>query len=83
MNKSGAGDRLAHELALPRQRRAWLQLTVAAMVLLGCWGFLLPRLRQVPEIDRHVSQMQEAKIDAGAMFYTELNWNAPPGWVFR
>ncbi|GEM_PF-1305719 len=61
----------------------WGQLILCVGVVVAVWGFVLPWLRQVPAVNRHVTTLSEANINADAMFYTELEWQAPPGAVWR
>lgn len=61
----------------------WRRLLVWVAILVLVWGVGLPWLQQVPEIDRHVTTLSEANINADAMFYTELEWESPAGAVWR
>jgi hypothetical protein len=58
-----------------------LCLCVAALVLIWCVG--LPTLAKFRPLREHIDAMEKGEVNVNAMFYTELNWDPPPGAVWR
>jgi hypothetical protein len=55
---------------------------IASGLIALIWTLVLPQVARIAPIERHIRTMQERDINVGAMFYSELNWQAPPGFVF-
>jgi len=65
----------------PSQRRIRFAAWLIALIMIWCVG--LPRLARLPSVREHIGAMQTKKINVGAMFYTELDWQPPAGAAWR
>lgn len=55
--------------------------SIVALALVWCIG--LPWLATLSPLREHIAAMQDKNINVGAMFYTELEWQAPAGAAWR
>ncbi|MDX1925125.1 MAG: hypothetical protein SFV81_01325 [Pirellulaceae bacterium] len=63
------------------KRRIRFAASIVALALVWCIG--LPWIATLHPVREHINVMQEKKINVGAMFYTELEWQPPPGAAWR
>ena len=63
-------------------RSAVLRLAAGALATAAVWCGLLPRLLTLGPVARHVTLMEERRVDPSAMYYTELE-RLPlrPAWI--
>ncbi len=64
-------------------RKGWMQLALASTTIAIIWFVVLPGLDRIDWVRERSQRLEEAGIEADAMFYTELNWKSPPGAYFR
>ncbi len=50
-----------------------VRLAIGAALAIGCWTVVLPALSDLPTVRRQLDRRNEQGINAGAMFYSELN----------
>lgn len=50
----------------------WLQLLLAVQCILIIWLVILPAIQQLKPIKRHLRLLEEKRIDASALYYTDL-----------
>lgn len=60
----------------------WGGLAAATSLIALVWLAWLPRIARIPAVARHREAMESKGIHADAMFYTELEWDPPAGFVF-
>ena len=62
--------------------RPVVRLVAGGVLVSAIWCGLFPRLLEWPAVARHVSLMEERRVDPSAMYYTELD-RLPlrPAWV--
>lgn len=54
------------------RRVGLLRLAIFGLGTVAIWGGVLPNLANIPSQKRYLERLDEAGIDASAMFYTEL-----------
>lgn len=59
--------------ALGGTQFGWSLLLAGFIVIGGIWGGVLPWIAAQPEMQRHLTFLDERGIDPSAMFYTELD----------
>jgi len=59
-----------------------LRLACAAVIVAAIWIVILPRMQAIPSVSEHMQRMTDRDVNAGAMYYTELE-HLPlrPDWV--
>ncbi len=68
---------------LKRSQSGLLKLSLWVVALVFIWCVALPRFAQLKPIRQHIDTMHANDINVGAMFYTELEWQPPPGAAWR
>lgn len=68
--------------SLPRSIAPVGKFAMGVGVIAMVWLVLLPQLARIGPIKKHIQMMQDRDINVGAMFYSELNWQPPPGAVW-
>jgi hypothetical protein len=51
----------------------WMRFAIASAMILLVWTVVLPKLAATPPLAKHLRWLDQRGIDAGAMFYTELD----------
>jgi hypothetical protein len=54
------------------QKAKWLRLLICFGVVAFVWLVVFPNLRWVDAIAKHMDHMEKREVNAGAMYYTEL-----------
>lgn len=49
----------------------WGMLLIAVVAIVACWGFVLPKLAQLPSVRDRMEQFEQAGINPSAVFYTD------------
>ena len=57
--------------------RGRIQLVIGVSIGACLWLVVLPRVAQIPRVGEYLNRLEEKKIDASAMFYTELEAMEP------
>lgn len=52
-----------------------IKLVLGSLAIAVVWLWLLPLIAQNPVVERHMRLLDERNINAGAMFYTEVEEN--------
>jgi hypothetical protein len=55
-----------------QKTKAWRRLGIATLLIVVVWTVVLPRLAQLPVVDRRLRFLDEHNIDPAALFYTDL-----------
>jgi len=63
---------------LSQQFRGILRLLASIGVVLIIWMGILPQVAQLEPVQTHLRQLENRNIDAGAMFYSELDQHLFP-----
>ena len=63
--------------------RKWMLFSFWFTLVGLTWTIILPRLSELPDIQQHIARMEQKGIVVEAMFYTELDWQPPPGASWR
>jgi len=50
----------------------WLQLLAVGSALGVVWLYVLPHIAEFPSVKEHIELLERHNINAGAMFYTEV-----------
>ncbi|MFZ4082054.1 MAG: hypothetical protein ACOYKN_12555 [Pirellula sp.] len=53
----------------------WVKLLGGCMLLAFVWLWILPRIAETSSVRKHMLLLEERNINAGAMFYTEVQEN--------
>ena len=49
----------------------WGRLLIAVVAIVACWGFVLPKLAQLPSVRDRIDRFEQAGINPSAVFYTD------------
>jgi len=49
-----------------------LKLILGSLLIVFVWMWVLPRVAQTPAVQKHMRLLDDRNINAGAMFYTEV-----------
>jgi hypothetical protein len=52
-------------------RRPALTLLSAVLIVVGVWGFVLPRIAELPVMQEMIERLDRKGIDSGAFFYSD------------
>jgi hypothetical protein len=55
-----------------RNPSGWLKLLAVAFALSVVWLYVLPYVAEFPSVKEHIELLERRNINAGAMFYTEV-----------
>ena len=58
-------------------------LIASTLLIVFLWTVVFPWLSTLSPFAQHIERMEQADIVVDAMFYTELNWEAPDGAAWR
>lgn len=53
----------------------WLKLLAVGSALGVVWLYVLPHIAEIPSVKHHIELLERRNINAGAMFYTEVQEN--------